>query len=88
MHTTRLLLLDYGTSHSHCFSVTQPALCTQGVPPAVLPEQLPQLLDVSAPFRDAFLSSGLVRLQEAVGTAFPGSSRALPSPADVQKCIG
>jgi hypothetical protein len=26
----------------------------QGVAPAVLPEQLPQLLDVSAPFRDAY----------------------------------
>lgn len=54
----------------------------------MLPEQLPLLLDVSAPFRDAYLTGGLVRLQEAVGTAFPGGSRALPSPADVQKCIG
>jgi hypothetical protein len=31
--------------------------------PAVLPEQLPLLLDASAPFRDAYLSAGLVRLQ-------------------------
>jgi hypothetical protein len=54
----------------------------------VLPEQLPLLLDASAPFRDAYLAAGLVRLQDAVGAAFPGSSRALPSPADVQKCIG
>lgn len=60
----------------------------QGVAPAVLPDQLPLLLDASAPFRDAYLASGLVRLQEAVGAAFLGSSRGLPSPADVQKCIG
>lgn len=35
----------------------------QGVVPAVLPDQLPLLLDASAPFRDAYLSAGFVRLQ-------------------------
>lgn len=63
-------------------------LHSQGVPPAAIPDQLPALLDTSAPFRDAYLAAALGRMQEAVTAAFPGSARVLPSPADVQKCIG
>lgn len=59
----------------------------QGVPPAAQPEQLASLLDAAAPFRDAYLAAALGRMQDVVGAAFPGSARALPSPADVQKCI-
>lgn len=59
----------------------------RGVAQAVLPEQLPALLAVATPFRDAYLAAALGRLQDVVGSAFPGSGRALPSPADVQKCI-
>jgi hypothetical protein len=60
----------------------------QGVPPAAQPDQLAALLDASGPFRDAYLAACLGRMQDAVGAAFPGSARVLPSPADVQKCIG
>lgn len=59
----------------------------RGVPPAVPPDALPGLLAVAAPFRDAYLASALGRLQDTVGAAFAGGGRALPSPADVQKCI-
>jgi hypothetical protein len=59
----------------------------RGVPPAVAPEQLPALLAVAAPFRDAYLAAALGRLQDVVGAAYAGGGRALPSPADVQKCI-
>ena len=41
-----------------------------------------------APFQDAFLSAGLARMHEAVNNLYPATSRSLPSPADVQKCIG
>eukprot|EP00775_Hariotina_reticulata_P013433 gene13433-13561_t len=60
----------------------------KGVLPAASPDQLSALLDVSAPFREAYLAAGLARMQEAVGAAFLGSTRAVLSPADVQKCIG
>jgi hypothetical protein len=60
----------------------------KGVLLAVPPEQLPSLLATAAGFRDAYLAATLGRLQEAVSSAFSGSSRALPSPAEVQKLIG
>lgn len=72
-------------------NATERCLCyahVQGIPPAALPDQLPALLDTSAPFRDTYLAAALGRMQEAVTAAFPGSARVLPSPADVQKCIG
>jgi hypothetical protein len=59
----------------------------RGLPPVVNPEQLPALLVVAAPFRDAYLAAALGRLQDVVGAAYGGGGRALPSPADVQKCI-
>jgi len=36
----------------------------------------------------AYLAISLNRMSEAVTAAFPGGARTLPSPADVQKCIG
>ncbi|MEW5299136.1 MAG: hypothetical protein WDW36_002180 [Sanguina aurantia] len=59
----------------------------KGVPPAVVPAQLQQLLAATSPFQNAYLAACLSRMSEAVVAAFPGQSRSLPSPADVQKCI-
>eukprot|EP00798_Chlamydomonas_sp_ICE-L_P027164 gene27164-2403_t len=60
----------------------------KGVIPAVVPDQLLQLLSAAAPFQTAYMNSSLSRMSDAVMAAFPGGSRSLPSPADVQKCIG
>lgn len=62
--------------------------CVQGVLPAVTGDQLPRLLACAAPFETAFRTHCLGRMSEAVAPAFPGGQRSLPSPADVQKCIG
>ena len=70
--------------HVHCLC----PCALQGVLPAVVPAQLRQLLSCAGPFEAAYRSASLARLSDAVVTAFPGSSRSLPSPADVQKCIG
>ena len=69
------------------FARLQQETSVKGVQPAVAPDQLPPLLAAVGPFRDAYLAMALGRVQDAVNTAFPGSSRMLPSPADVQKCI-
>lgn len=58
------------------------------MPPAVSEAQAEALLAAAAPFRDAYLSAALARLNEAVGAAFPGGSRPLPTAVDLQKCIG
>ena len=60
----------------------------KGVAPAVTEAQAEALLAAAVPFRDAYLSATLSRLNEAVGTAFPGGSRPLPTAVDLQKCIG
>ncbi|GBF91082.1 hypothetical protein Rsub_03938 [Raphidocelis subcapitata] len=59
----------------------------RGMLPAVAADQLPALLAVASPFRDAYLAAALGRLQDVVGAAYGGGARGLPSPADVQKCI-
>jgi hypothetical protein len=55
---------------------------------AAQPEQLLQLLHATGPFQNAYFSASLQRMSEAVLAALPGGQRQLPSPADVQKCIG
>lgn len=61
----------------------------QGVPPAVGSQHAAQLLACAAPFQQAYLTGASGRMAEAVGQAFPGGPRApLPSPTDVQRCIG
>lgn len=75
------------TALEAAFSRLQTDTRVRGVPPAAAPEQLPALLAAAAPFRDAYLAAALGRLQDVVGAAYPGGARALPSPADVQKCI-
>ena len=54
----------------------------------MVPEHLKLLLASAGPFEASYRSASLARLSDAVVTAFPGSSRSMPSPADVQKCIG
>lgn len=56
--------------------------------PAVTEVQAEELLAAAAPFRDTYLGGALSRLNDAVGAAFPGGSRPLPTAADLQKCIG
>ena len=77
-----------GESYDNSLIPSLPLPPPQGVLPAVLPEQLRQLLSSAGPFEAAYRSASLSRLSDAVATAFPGTSRSLPSPADVQKCIG
>jgi len=60
----------------------------KGVTPAVTQTQLQQLLGATSPMQGAYLAISLNRMSEAVTAAFPGGARSLPSPADVQKCIG
>ncbi|PSC76466.1 conserved oligomeric Golgi complex subunit 5 [Micractinium conductrix] len=50
-------------------------------------EQIAALLASAGDFQAAYLAAALARLSEAAGTAFPGSSRALPTAADLQKSI-
>lgn len=69
------------------FARLQQETRARGAPAAVGPGQLPALLAAAAPFRDAYLAAALGRLQDAVGAAFPGGGRGLPSPADVQKLV-
>jgi hypothetical protein len=54
----------------------------------VVPDQLHQLMACASPFESSFRTGCLGTMSEAVATAFPGGSRSVPSPADVQKCIG
>ena len=59
----------------------------KGVLPAVESEQQADLLACAAPFQNAYLASALTRMSDAVNAAFPGTSRALTSSAELQKCI-
>lgn len=45
------------------------------------------MVDAAGDFQAAYLAAALARLGEAASTAFPGSSRALPTAADLQKAI-
>ena len=79
-------------SHVLWLLTSTPPICPhaqiQGVLPAVFPDQLLQLLNATAPFQNAYLGACLSRMSDSVVAAFPGGTRSLPSPADVQKCIG
>jgi len=89
-HSHAPLLAPHCLQRRPPFPTTAPSQDTaiKGVTPAVSPDQLPQLLAATRPFRDGFLATSLGRLNDAVSTAFPAGGRALPSPADVQKAIG
>lgn len=49
--------------------------------------QADALLECAADFQAAYLAAALGRLSEAAAAAFPGSVRALPTAADLQKAI-
>lgn len=46
------------------------------------------MLAAAAPFQNGYLASALARMTDAVAAAFPGGARALPTSAELQKCIG
>lgn len=58
------------------------------VAPALDEEQIAALLDTAGDFQAAYLAACLARLSEAASLAFPGSTRALPTAADLQKSVG
>lgn len=59
----------------------------KGVPPAVVSEQLNELLATAAPFQHAHQGAALARISDAVQAAFQGGTRPLPTAAELQKCI-
>lgn len=59
----------------------------KGAPSAIEEKHMNLLLSVCQPIERAYLAASLMRMSEAVTLAFPGGTRTLPSPADVQKCI-
>ena len=62
-------------------------LQVKGVPPAVVSEQLNELLAAAAPFQHAHQGAALTRISDAVQAAFQGGTRPLPTAAELQKCI-
>ena len=46
------------------------------------------MLAAAAPFQNGYLAAALARMTDAVSAAFPGGARALPTSAELQKCIG
>ncbi|KAL4458763.1 hypothetical protein ABPG75_013628 [Micractinium tetrahymenae] len=57
------------------------------VAPALDEAQAAAVLEAAGDFQNAYLAAALARLSEAASAAFPGSSRALPTAADLQKSI-
>lgn len=49
--------------------------------------QVSAVLEAAGDFQNAYLAASLARLGEAASAAFPGSSRALPTAADLQRTI-
>ncbi|KAL4435870.1 hypothetical protein ABPG77_000632 [Micractinium sp. CCAP 211/92] len=60
---------------------------TRDVAPALDEEQISAVLEAAGDFQNAYLAASLARLGEAASAAFPGSSRALPTAADLQRTI-
>lgn len=59
----------------------------KGVGGTVTLAQRQDLVEAARPFQNAYLAAALSRLSDAVTAAFPGGSRALPTSAELQKCI-
>lgn len=57
------------------------------VAPGLDEGQAAALLECPADFQAAYLAASLARLTEAAAAAFPGTARALPTAADLQKAI-
>lgn len=60
---------------------------TKGSPSAIEEKHMDLLFAACQPIEKAYLAASLTRMSEAVTVAFPGGTRTLPSPPDVQKCI-
>ena len=58
------------------------------MPAAVSDAQAAAVLGAAAPFQNGYLAAALARMTDAVAAAFPGGARALPTSAELQKCIG
>lgn len=75
-----------GSKESACF-LSRTALPPTQITPRGLHTQAAALLESAADFQAAYLAAALARLSEAAAAAFPGTSRALPTAADLQKAI-
>lgn len=62
--------------------------CIMASPAGAIPTEEAPAFFAHACTQASYLAGCLSRMSDAVGAAFPGGARALPSPADVQKCIG
>jgi len=60
----------------------------KGAPAAVDDAGAAAVLAAAAPFQNGYLGAALARMTDAVAAAFPGGARALPTSAELQKCIG
>lgn len=60
----------------------------KGAPAAVSDADAAAVLAAAAPFQNGYLAAALARMTDAVSAAFPGGARALPTSAELQKCIG
>ena len=60
----------------------------KGAPAAVSDADAAAVLAAAAPFQNGYLATALARMTDAVSAAFPGGARALPTSAELQKCIG
>ena len=76
----------------HCSSTIHvpslPPAQVKGAPAAVSDAQAAAVLGAAAPFQNGYLAAALARMTDAVAAAFPGGARALPTSAELQKCIG
>ena len=60
----------------------------KGVRPAANAEEQDALLAAAGACQNAYLGAALSRMSDAVSAAFPGGNRALPTTAELHKCIG
>ena len=55
---------------------------------AATAEEQEELVNATAVCQNAYLAAVLARVSEAVNAAFAGGNRALPTAAELHKCIG
>lgn len=60
----------------------------KGVMPAAAPETQEAVVAATASCMNLYLAAVLSRVSDAVTLAFPGGNRALPTAAELHKCIG
>ena len=74
--------LQHSTSNSHVL------LKVKSVRPAATAEEQDELVNATAVCQNVYLAAVLARVSEAVNAAFAGGNRALPTAAELHKCIG